>query len=293
MRNIITGGSKEERNSFSIPELQIGTGNDARLTFSVERMEMNVRKRLVSRLCMNFTLIELLIVIAIIAILAALLLPALGKARNRSLFIRCASNQKSIGQFALFYSSDNDDYMPPATKAVGLGEGMKMVLNIKSEHNTIAWVYAMGPYWKAESTWMNRQFNPVFTCPAAPDERYAPAIDGVEYPTTNYNYTSRLGATWTTLDIMRKISRCKAASKVAYLIDIDAKTRSNGFFDAIYEYSSCDSVYPPNLFLRHQLQVNLLYADGHVKAKRYATLKFKDGGISPLGWAHVNPNVWP
>ncbi len=255
-------------------------------------MKMNVQNRSEARLYRNFTLIELLIVIAIIAILAALLLPALSKARNRSLFIRCASNQKSIGQFVLFYSSDNNDYMPPATKAVGLGEGMTMVLNIKSEHNTIAWVYAMGPYWKAKSTWMNKQFNPVFTCPAAPDERFSPAIDGVVYPTTNYNYTSRLGATWTTLDIMRKISRCKAASKVAYLIDIEAKTRSSGYFDQIYEYSSCDSIYPPNLFLRHQLQVNLLYVDGHVEVKRYATLKLKDGGISPLGWAHVNPNVW-
>lgn len=61
-----------------------------------------------------FTLIELLVVIAIIAILAAMLLPTLNKAREKSKNIQCINNQKQYGQFIALYIQDNDDYIPTA-----------------------------------------------------------------------------------------------------------------------------------------------------------------------------------
>ena len=59
-----------------------------------------------------FTLIELLIVIAMIAILASMLLPALNKARESAKSISCLNNLKQIGTFANLYANDYNSYMP-------------------------------------------------------------------------------------------------------------------------------------------------------------------------------------
>jgi len=63
----------------------------------------------------GFTLIELLVVISIIALLVALLLPALGRARDLAQIVHCASNQRQLHLALILWATDNEEDLPPGT----------------------------------------------------------------------------------------------------------------------------------------------------------------------------------
>ncbi len=73
---------------------------------NVEMKGLNMKKK--------FTLIELLIVIAIIAVLAGMLLPALSKAKDMANSAVCFGNMRTMGQLYCMYVSDNSDWIMPS-----------------------------------------------------------------------------------------------------------------------------------------------------------------------------------
>ncbi|MHC4712958.1 MAG: type II secretion system protein [Planctomycetota bacterium] len=67
---------------------------------------------------MGFTLVELLVVMAIISILAAMLLPALARARAQARAAACRSNLKQIGYSVGMYQTDYDEFFPTSNNVV-------------------------------------------------------------------------------------------------------------------------------------------------------------------------------
>ena len=80
--------------------------------FNLSGKETETKPENSSRVGAGFTLIELLVVIAIIAILAALLFPALSKGKNRAGRIQCMSNLRQVTMSLIMYADNNNQRFP-------------------------------------------------------------------------------------------------------------------------------------------------------------------------------------
>lgn len=80
---------------------------------------MIMKKRNIGQV-VGMTLVEMLVVIAVIAMLAALILPALSTGRERARMSYCANNLRGIGQALHLYTEEHDERYPPAAAGGGL-----------------------------------------------------------------------------------------------------------------------------------------------------------------------------
>ena len=126
----------------------------------------------------RFTLIELLVVVAIIAILAAMLLPALSKARDAARQAQCASNMRTVGMAHSLYSEDNAGRQP--ADVIVMGAKPWWTIANYPQAPTFAPAGGVGVTWDATLVWM-KYLDTIASYHCPTDRR--PGYDQATYPT--------------------------------------------------------------------------------------------------------------
>ena len=222
----------------------------------------------------RFTLIELLIVIAIIAILAGMLLPALARARNSAKNIRCVSNQKQLAQVYLDYSDTNKYWFPADWQHVSYATPDFPTND--SSYSGWTWVsLMMGSHTIPNQTTVKKKKTlAILTCPerAADDYKTHYGLNRGMY-VQGSNATAKTKGVWTLSGDLAFFQTTSVRIPSSIMIFIDAAGYST---DPTKSNSSGRGPYGVNFRHGGKFAANTVFTDGHV-----AALKFRD---IPAGW---------
>jgi len=221
----------------------------------------------------GFTLIELLIVIGIMAVLAALSVPAINKVLASSRSSKCLSNLKQLGTAMLTYPIDNNGYLPRANNNTDPSTGKEGYEWNKAVYNYI-------PTLNNKMT--GKQVNKVFLCPAEKQPtdtsstccQYTASF-AMEAGSSSTSSTGLNGNGPRTMASIEKPSQSillvdGKIGNTTYIYSTESASTWNALDDDI---KLTDSTKTVKVSFRHSSAMNAVYADGHVGTITWADRK--------------------
>lgn len=213
----------------------------------------------------GFTLIELLTVIAIIAILAAILIPTLGKVRAQARLSNCVSNLRQWAMANLVHAQDHDGLIPWD------GGSNSSPNNVRLHHGTLPWFNALPPYLDSATIQQLSATNSLpllgdsslFICPSAQRKNNTP--DWLCY---GPNYLLSFGGVTTQRPAVTTIDMIRDPTRVALFAETtNHAPGSNGF--------RAQNANPKHLAnaTRHEGRAAVAFFDAHVETFTSKELK--------------------
>jgi prepilin-type N-terminal cleavage/methylation domain-containing protein/prepilin-type processing-associated H-X9-DG protein len=193
----------------------------------------------------GFTLVELMVVITIISLLAAMLLPALKKAKDTAQSIKCLGNLKQLGLGALNYADDYNGRLPPNCMGSAADNANPYLWHffIKSLGYDGGPAKAARRYSKGYDVWY---------CPSSSDALKKISLTGWE---SRGCYTENIWLEWVGGG---RIQSLKVPEKQFMLGDISGTGMASG-----QHYYIGD---PSGMGFYHNNSVNLVFVDGHAES---------------------------
>jgi len=229
-----------------------------------------VRKR-------GFTLIELLVVIAIIALLVAILLPSLNRAKELAKRAVCGSNLNGVLKSAHMYTAENKDFFPYAGPATGSMATWRGIGCGRESDDPTTPCNDRNPWLLVRKGFSSSNF---FICPSTEDE---PSPEGAEYygfaaasgPKFGISYSYQVQDSRTANNLV--MTTAIDPANQALLADASPITRSpdvnwGNYLGGIYPSSADNSQKERNSFNHNQEGQNVGFVGGHVQWAKEPTV---------------------